>query len=120
MTPTDFRGQGLKRTRRHLEFRGKLLKALLLVFAITGTCLTIGVLGYRFFAGFTWVDSFLNASMILGGMGPVGELPNDLAKVFASLYALFSGLVMITATGLILSPMFHKVLHSFHIDESDD
>ena len=70
-------------------------------------------------AGFGWVDSLLNASMILAGMGPVGVLNSDTAKVFASAYALFSGLVFITATGIVLSPIFHRVLHRFHIEEKD-
>lgn len=77
----------------------------------------IGTLGYRHFAGFRWIDSFLNASMLLGGMGPVGDLPNDRAKLFASVFALYSGLVFLLAAGLMLSPVFHRVLHRFHWEE---
>ena len=77
----------------------------------------IGIFGYHGFAGFNWVDSLLNATMILTGMGPVGALPSDTAKLFASAYALFSGLVFITATGILLAPIFHRVLHRFHIEE---
>jgi hypothetical protein len=77
----------------------------------------LGTLGYHHFAGFNWVDSFLNASMLLGGMGPVGELPNDSAKVFAALFALYSGLVFILLAGLMLAPVFHRVLHHFHWEE---
>lgn len=77
----------------------------------------IGTLGYRYFAGFRWVDSFLNASMLLGGMGPVGDLPNDRAKLFASFFALYSGLVFLLAAGLMLSPVFHRVLHRFHWED---
>jgi hypothetical protein len=76
-----------------------------------------GTLGYRAFAGFTWIDSFLNASMLLGGMGPVGDLPNDRAKLFASLFALYSGLVFLVVAGLMLAPVFHRVLHRFHWEE---
>ena len=67
--------------------------------------LGMGVLGYRFLAGFTWIDALLNASMILTGMGPVGQLPDVGAKIFASLYALFSGLVFISVMALLVSPM---------------
>lgn len=81
--------------------------------------LCIGILGYHFIAGFGWVDSLLNAAMILTGMGPVGTLNSDAAKIFASGYALFSGVAFITATGILLSPMFHRVLHRFHIEEKD-
>jgi hypothetical protein len=81
--------------------------------------LSIGIAGYRYIAGFKWIDSLLEASMILGGMGPVKELPNETAKIFASIYALFSGVVFIALMGIILSPVAHRVLHKFHIDEDD-
>jgi hypothetical protein len=77
----------------------------------------IGTLGYHWFAGFRWIDSFLNASMLLGGMGPIGDLPNDGAKLFASVFALYSGLVFLVVAGLMLAPMFHRVLHRFHWED---
>jgi len=92
---------------------------LLLTFAIIAAALSIGVVGYHYLARFSWVDSILNASMILGGMGPVGELPNDDAKLFASAYAIFSGLVFISVMGLMLGPLAHRMLHKFHLDEGD-
>src|SRR4051812_37180056 len=73
-----------------------------------------GTIGYHVLAGFDWVDSFLNACMLLGGMGPVGDLPNDAAKLFASIFALYSGLVFLILAGLLLAPVFHRVLHKFH------
>jgi|SRR5436190_4454261 len=79
--------------------------------------LSVGVTGYHFLAGFNFVDSFLEASMILGGMGPVHELPTDASKVFASIYALFSGVIFIALMGIILAPVAHRVMHKFHIDE---
>lgn len=79
----------------------------------------VGVLGYHFFAGFAWVDSLLNACMILTGMGPVGTLPTDGAKIFASAYALFSGLVFISVMAVMISPVMHRLLHKFHIAEED-
>jgi hypothetical protein len=72
-----------------------------------------------FIAGFNWVDSLLNAAMILTGMGPVGALTSDASKLFASAYALFSGVVFITAAGILLTPIFHRVLHRFHIEVRD-
>ena len=81
--------------------------------------LLTGVVGYHWLAGLGWVDSLLNASMILGGMGPVDTLTNTRAKVFASGYALFSGLVFIAVMGIILTPVAHRMLHKFHIDDGD-
>jgi len=82
--------------------------------AAIGASDVLGMIGYHHFAGFNWVDSFLNASMLLGGMGPVGDLPNDQSKLFAALFALYSGLVFILLAGLMLAPVFHRVLHHFH------
>jgi len=87
---------------------------LLIVFA-----LVIGILGYHWIAGFGWIDALLNASMILGGMGPVDSLMNNGAKIFASMYALFSGLVFIAVMGIVFSPIVHRMLHKFHIDDED-
>ena len=103
---------------RHL-FYHRFLLALGLSTGVLGCSLGLGILGYHFIAGFNWVDSLLNAAMILTGMGPVGALNSDAAKVFASAYALFSGVVFITATGILLAPIFHRVLHRFHIEERD-
>ena len=82
-----------------------------------GTALAIGISGYHWLAGFGLVDSLLEASMILGGMGPVNQLPTEGAKIFASMYALFSGLMFIGIMGVVLSPIVHRFLHKFHIDE---
>ena len=98
-------------------FYHRFLRALLVAGGVIGVSLGFGILGYHFIAGFGWVDSLLNATMILTGMGPVGTLSSDAAKIFASAYALFSGIVFVTATGIILSPMFHRVLHRFHVEE---
>jgi len=81
--------------------------------------LFIGVAGYHWIAVLNWVDSLLNASMILGGMGPVNLLVSTGAKVFASAYALFSGLVFIAVMGIVFTPIAHRMLHKFHIDEKD-
>ena len=104
---------------RRRPFYHRFLLALGLSAGLIGFSLVLGVLGYHFIAGFNWVDSLLNAAMILTGLGPVNSLNWDAAKLFASAYALFSGLVFITATGILLTPIFHRVLHRFHIEERD-
>jgi len=81
--------------------------------------LFIGIAGYHWIAGFDFVDSLLEASMILGGMGPVNQLTSNSAKVFAAGYALFSGLIFIAVMGIVFSPIVHRMLHTFHLDEND-
>lgn len=79
--------------------------------------LLLGVLGYHFIAGLEWIESILNASMILTGMGPVTTLASDAGKLFASFYALFSGLAFVTASGILLTPMLQHVLQLFHLEQ---
>ncbi|MGE5338631.1 MAG: hypothetical protein ACM3PU_12440 [Gemmatimonadota bacterium] len=100
-------------------FARRVAKMALLAFLVLGVALLIGVLGYRFIAHLRWVDALLNASMILGGMGPVDPLPNDAAKLFASGYALFAGVVFLVSIGILVSPLVHRALHRFHLDEKD-
>jgi len=100
-------------------FIKRLIAALAFALGLILVALMIGIAGYHFIAGFNWVDSLLEASMILGGMGPIKELPNDTAKIFASIYALFSGLIFIGVMGLVLSPVVHRIMHKFHVDEKD-
>jgi len=78
-----------------------------------------GISGYHWLAGLNWVDSLLEASMILGGMGPINQLSSTPSKVFASVYALFSGLFFIGIMGIVLGPVVHRMLHKFHLDEKD-
>ena len=85
--------------------------------AVVAGALAIGVLGYHGFGRLPWIDAVENAAMILGGMGPVDQLHSASAKLFASGYALFSGVVFLAAAGLLLAPVFHRVLHHFHLDE---
>lgn len=84
------------------------------IFVLLG--LLIGVAGYHWICGLPWIDAILNASMILTGMGPVDELHTAAAKLFASAYALFSGLIFITATGVVFVPIVHRVMHMFHVE----
>lgn len=79
--------------------------------------LGIGVLGYRALEDMPWIDALLNASMILGGMGPIGELHTVGGKLFASFYALFSGVVFLISMGVMAAPILHRFLHKFHIDQ---
>ncbi|MBF0484790.1 MAG: hypothetical protein HQL25_08820 [Candidatus Omnitrophica bacterium] len=96
--------------RRVLVFAGF---AFILIFS----ALAIGIAGYHWIARLSWIDSFLNASMILGGMGPVNILTTTGAKLFAGFYALFSGLVFIAVMGIVLTPVVHRILHKFHVDK---
>jgi hypothetical protein len=104
---------------RHRPFHRHFLGALALSCGLLGVSLFLGLLGYHFIAHLDWIDSILNAAMILTGMGPVNTLTTTSAKLFASAYALFSGIVFITATGILLTPIFHRVLHRFHLEERD-
>lgn len=83
--------------------------------------LGIGMAGYMAFEGMSLTDAYLNAAMILSGMGPVGELSTEAGKIFAGSYAIFSGLVIVLATGVVLAPIVHHVLHVFHVmDDGGD
>jgi hypothetical protein len=81
--------------------------------------LLMGMAGYHWFEGLSWIDSLVNASMILGGMGPVNPLQTDAGKVFASFYALYSGVVFLIVAGVMFAPLFHRFLHRFHLEEED-
>ena len=74
--------------------------------------------GYHLLEGLSWVDAFLNAAMLMGGMGPVNALQTDAGKMFAGCYALFSGLAFITSIGVVFAPVFHRFLHKFHLEEA--
>jgi hypothetical protein len=86
---------------------------------ILGIALAIGVVGYHVIADLPWIDAVLNATMILTGMGPVAVMQTPSAKLFASAYALFSGVVFLSSIAVVLSPVFHRILHKFHIDDSE-
>ena len=81
--------------------------------------LGVGVWGYMHFAHLSLVDAFLNASMILGGMGPVDQLPDNGAKWFAAFYALYSGVALLTTVAVMLTPLVHRVLHTLHLDADE-
>ena len=87
-----------------------------LAIAVIVVSLVVGVCGYHYIDGMSWIDSLLNASMILGGMGPVDPLKTTGGKIFASAYALYSGLALIVVVGLMLTPIIHRVMHQFHME----
>jgi len=84
---------------------------------VLGISLAAGVCGYHYFGSLGWLDSLLNASMILGGMGPVNPINGRAGKLFASFYALYSGLALISITGLLLTPVVHRAFHIFHLPQ---
>ena len=79
--------------------------------------LAVGMAGYHFLGRLAWIDAFLNAAMILSGMGPVDILTDAWAKLFAGLYAIYSGLTLVATAGLILAPIIHRFLHRFHLED---
>jgi len=97
-------------------FARRLISAVGVACGIIGVVLFIGVAGYHWLDDLNWIDSLLEASMILGGMGPVSPIKTTSAKVFASAYALFSGLVFIGIMGIVLTPIAHRLLHKFHVE----
>jgi hypothetical protein len=89
-----------------------MIAMLLLMFS-----LGIGILGYHFLGKLSWIDSLLNSSMILGGMGPVDRLETNAAKIFASIYAIYSGVILLASVGVLATPILHRFLHRFHLAE---
>jgi hypothetical protein len=107
----EHRHEGLLPAR---EFARRLLRHAGLASAVI-----FGSLLFVWFEGLTWVDGFLNAAMILGGMGPVATIQTTGGKIFAGLYALYSGLVFLVAAGILLAPLFHRVMHRFHLGDEE-
>jgi hypothetical protein len=91
-----------------------------IAFGLVVLSLFVGMLGYHALEGMKWIDAFVNASMILSGMGPVGELHTPAGKVFAGLYALYSGFALLTIAAVLLAPVMHRFLHRFHIEMGSD
>ncbi len=100
------------------QFVGRMARHLGLVTALVATSLAVGMAGYMTLGRMPAVDAFLNSAMLLGGMGPVGDLPTDAAKIFAGVYALYAGLVFIASATILIAPVAHRVLHKLHVSES--
>jgi hypothetical protein len=94
----------------------RMQRCVLLCAGISAATLAIGMSGYHFLEGMSWVDAFANAAMILAGMGPLGTMNTSAGKFFAGCYALFCGLIFVTIVTLLLAPIFHRALHKFHLE----
>jgi hypothetical protein len=99
-------------------FMRRLASSASLGVGLIAVSLFIGMLGYHVFERLAWIDSFLNASMLLGGMGPVEELQTYAGKLFAGMYALYCGLAVIMVAAIMFAPIVHRLLHGFHVEGS--
>lgn len=102
------------------DFTLRMLKFSLISLSFLVVSLFFGVIGYHHYAQLSWIDSFYNASMILTGMGPGNILTTTEAKVFSSLYALFSGIIFLTTAAIFISPIAHRLLHILHVDDEEE
>jgi len=98
-------------------FAQRLMRNGFIGLALLAFSLGLGMVGYHYLENLSWIDSLLNASMILGGMGPVNPLQTTAGKIFASFYALYSGVVLLASVGVLAAPIFHRFLHHFHLVE---
>jgi hypothetical protein len=101
-----------------LRFLGRFLRSLILGFGIIGVSLACGMVGFHQLEHMPWVDAFLNASMLLSGMGPLGPPATYAGKIFAGSYALYSGFVVILASGIVFAPVVHRMMHRFHAHDA--
>ena len=92
------------------------LAYLLVAISVTMSAIIVGAVGYHIFEGYGWLDAMYAASMILTGMGPIAPLQHDSAKVFVSVYAVFSGVIFLTTAGITLAPLVHRLMHHLHLD----
>ena len=98
------------------QFLHRLGRHLLLALGVLSLAWGIGIVGYHGIVGQAWIDAVLNSAMILAGMGPVDPILTEAGKLFASFYALFSGVVFLAAAGVLVAPLFHRLLHHFHLE----
>ncbi len=98
------------------KFFLRLVKFALLSIGLIVFSLIVGILGYHLTEGLSWIDAFLNAAMLMGGMGPVSVLHTDAGKLFAGMYALYCGFILIVSVAVFLAPIFHRFLHRFHLE----
>ena len=99
------------------RYAWRVAASFLIAALLIGGSLGVGMWGYAHFEGMSRLDAFLNAAMILSGMGPADQLKSDAGKLFAGCYALYSGLVIVLASGIVLAPIVHRILHRFHVDD---
>jgi hypothetical protein len=101
-------------------FLRRILAHALLALGVVTVSLAVGVVGYHFLAGLAWIDALMNAAMILGGMGPVDVIPEVPGKLFASFYALYSGVAFLAVAAVLVAPFAHRLLHRLHLDDAED
>lgn len=100
------------------KFFLRLVKFACLSLVLILLSLLIGIIGYHFSEGMPWIDAFLNSAMLMGGMGPVGELQTTAGKMFAGIYALYCGFILLLSVGIFMTPIFHRLLHHFHLEKT--
>ena len=101
------------------DFAKRLARSFAIASSLIALSLFMGMAGYHFLEGLSWIDAFLNAAMILSGMGPVAPIQSVGGKLFAGFYALYSGLIVIMAAGVLFAPAVHRMLHQFHAEPDD-
>ena len=102
------------------EFIKRVKRFTIFAFLLVAVSWLIGILGYKILEAMPWVDSILNSAMILGGMGPVDQLHTTAGKLFASFYALFSGIVFLVSVAVLLAPIIHRLMHQFHLQNEEN
>jgi vacuolar-type H+-ATPase subunit I/STV1 len=101
-------------------FYHRLAASIAIGFAIVLFSLAWGMIGYRMLEGLRWIDAFVNAAMLLSGMGPLHDPSTDAGKIFAGIYALYSGFIVLIAAAVAFAPVFHRFLHRFHLEQGRD
>lgn len=102
------------------KFIYRIIRSILLALFFIMASLFFGMWGYHHFENLNWLDSYVNAAMILSGMGPLAAPKTDAGKLFEGTYALFSGIIFLVSVGLILAPLFHHFFHKLHVDETPE
>lgn len=111
----DYKGEPLAST---ATFAGRLVANILVALVLVAVALGVGIAGYQATEGMPLIDAFLNSAMLLGGMGPVDPpLHTEAGKLFAGVYAMACGLILVLVSGIVLAPVFHRVLHALHVDD---
>ena len=104
--------------------RGRFVQRMLAAFGVTmvivAASLFMGMAGYHYLGGLPWIDALLNSAMILTGMGPVDPMQSNAGKLFATFYALYSGIAFLSMTAVLLAPVIHRAMHRFHLDAEED
>lgn len=100
------------------EFYHRLTRSFIVGCALILFSLGIGMAGYHWIGGLSWIDAFLDAAMILSGMGPLSQLHSDAAKLFAGIYAIYCGITLLGTTAVIFAPVIHRALHRFHLEDT--